>query len=456
MERPLHRAIFSGRLHCGVVACSAAIVFGMLAGRCDAISIVLDYSNDSFFANHATAKATLEAAAQDLSSFITTSLGATSDTSTGNSNGSTATFDFSFSYQNPSNSAVNVTIPSAVLPANQITVFVGVQNLSGNTLGQGGPGGVGYQVSGMSTGPTDFANAVHNAETAANNNMGRGGPISGPILSHSSNSIGGVSFNLNFGSTIGDLWFDVDSNNDGVTDSDATLNNYWQFDRNAPVGPSQNDFYSVALHEMTHALGFGTSQSWNSLVSSPHNWLGSQVISLEGTGTNVLSTNNDHVAEGLLSTRLSDGATQEAVMDPTLTVGTRKTFTRLDLAFLRDIGWQTIAFPLLVGDFNQDNRRTVADVQAMMKALSDVHSYETQHNFDNAKWMTVADVNGDHVVNNLDLQALITLLANSGGQASLQMVPEPGSLLLWSLGGLGMVSWLRLRGRTTNAVLDES
>jgi Dockerin type I domain len=123
-------------------------------------------------------------------------------------------------------------------------------------------------------------------------------------------------------------------------------------------------------------------------------------------------------------------------MDPTVTTGTRKTLTRLDLAFLNDIGWQTVAFPLLPGDFNQDNRRTVADIQAMMSALANVKGYETSHGFSNSTFTTIGDLNGDGLVNNRDLQSLISLVASTtGGAGALQMVPEPGSLLLWVSGG---------------------
>ena len=46
-----------------------------------------------------------------------------------------------------------------------------------------------------------------------------------------------------------------------------------------------------------------------------------------------------------MSARLSDGVMQEVVMDPNITTGTRKELTELDLAFLRDIGWETITIP---------------------------------------------------------------------------------------------------------------
>jgi hypothetical protein len=39
------------------------------------------------------------------------------------------------------------------------------------------------------------------------------------------------------------------------------------------------------------------------------------------------------------------GVTQEAAMDPSITVGTRKLFTDLDYAGLADVGWETAAVP---------------------------------------------------------------------------------------------------------------
>ena len=51
------------------------------------------------------------------------------------------------------------------------------------------------------------------------------------------------------------------------------------------------------------------------------------------------------VAEGIMSSRLSDGVSQEVVVDPNITVGTRKELTEMDLAFLRDIGFETIPEP---------------------------------------------------------------------------------------------------------------
>jgi hypothetical protein len=52
-----------------------------------------------------------------------------------------------------------------------------------------------------------------------------------------------------------------------------------------------------------------------------------------------LDSQDGHWAEGF-----SFGG-QETAMDPTLTVGTRKQFTDMDFAGLRDLGWQVNAVP---------------------------------------------------------------------------------------------------------------
>lgn len=40
------------------------------------------------------------------------------------------------------------------------------------------------------------------------------------------------------------------------------------------------------------------------------------------------------------------GVAQEAAMDPNITTGTRKRFKDLDVAGLRDVGWETTVVPV--------------------------------------------------------------------------------------------------------------
>jgi hypothetical protein len=307
------------------------------------ITIQLNYDYGTFFNTHTTAKAALDAAAADISAAITTTLGEITeddDPIIGTNGSTSATFDWKYAFTNPySGATVELTTP--VIAADTVSIAVGVRNLSGSTLGQGGPGGAGYQ-SGGGGSESEWIGAVADAETKSNAVHTRG---SGPIMGSFSNSttLGSTTadYTVSYGASFGHLWFDVDSDNDGSQDNDTLLDTYWHFDHTTSVESGKSDFYSVALHELLHAIGIGTSESWDDLVSGT-NWLGSEAIEANGgSGSGLIYSDGAHIAEGTMSTRISDGLAQEAVMDPNLTVGTRKELTTLDLAFLRDIGFST-------------------------------------------------------------------------------------------------------------------
>ena len=78
-----------------------------------------------------------------------------------------------------------------------------------------------------------------------------------------------------------------------------------------------------------------------------------------------------------------------------------------------DIGAYEVG--LLLGDFNRDKQRTVADVSAAMAALADLNKYQSTNSLFGADLLAVADINRDGAVTNADLQALLVLLANSPG-----------------------------------------
>jgi hypothetical protein len=318
-----------------------------LASTSSALTVQLDYTYDTsnFFANNPTAKATLEEAAKDVSDLLAnTFLGAVpGDTYTGTSGGTTAKADWNLTFANPSDSSQTVTLNTFNLPANQFTIYVGAQHLGAGILGQGGISGAGNNPSATSTtGFAELPTAVSNMQSASNAVMPRG---NGPVIGSLNGSIGSSNYTLKYGALVGSLTFDDDTNNDGVTDTSAQINNFWQLDYKSAVGASQYDFYSVALHEILHTLGFGTSDTWNSLRSGT-TWLGGHADALNGgSGVGLLSSDFGHIADGKMSLRLSDGVLQEAVMDPTLANGMRKTFTQLDVAFLQDLGYTVVPEP---------------------------------------------------------------------------------------------------------------
>jgi hypothetical protein len=408
---------------------AAAAIVLYCAAPSFGIQISLDYSNDPFFSTHPAAVATLNAAAQDVASAITSSLGATVDTNSATVNSSSFALDYNYSYVDPRTGAgmVSQQVADTVLLADQVRIYVGTQSLAATTLGEGATGKLGFSFSSFAQNQADFTTAVQSVAVAGNANMRRGG---GPLIKTvpgSAIGVGGatVPFSIQGGPNIGSVTF-----NDTVN---------WQLDHTAPVAPGQYDLYSVAVHEILHALGFSKdqSQSFSSEVSpsNSRNWLGSEVVTQLGTGANVLETDSQHVTTGLTSPRLSDGLRQDAVMEPSLAAGTRRSLTLLDLAFLRDIGWQTVESNLVPGDFDRNFTRDAADIQAMLGALSNLTNYQSNKNLTGAELLSIGDLDGNGLVNNRDIQSLVNLLATSAsGGGSLAAVPEPSSALAFGLG----------------------
>ncbi len=194
---------------------------------------------------------------------------------------------WSFNATNPSGSDA-ITLSNQTIPANTVLVFVGSRNMS--SLGVGGPGGY------SSSGSEAWLDLV-----AA---RGQTGMLESP--------------ETDFGLWGGSITFDNDAN--------------WYFGMSADgLGSNQQDFLSVAMHELGHVLGIGTADSWDSHVSGfsftgPH--------SVAEYGGNVPLSGNSHFREG------TEDDDHEVAMDPSLLVGTRKPFTALDYAALADIGWE--------------------------------------------------------------------------------------------------------------------
>ena len=252
------------------------------------INIVFDYTYDTnnFFSLQSR-KDVLEAAAQAFESRLT-------DTLTAITSGGPSTFNIDFF--NPADPfGLDLALNSFSIAANDVRVFVGGSNLGG-ALGVGGPGG--------------FSSLGLTSLQAARNQVG---------------ATGAAASRTDVGPWGGSIGFD-----------NLTT---WYFDADTSTTeafPGLFDFYSVAVHELGHVLGMGTSNSWDNRISG---------VTFNGTaaGTQTVTGDGGHWVTGTMSTVGVNP--QAAAMTPSIAADTRKYFTTLDYAGLDDIGWDVSPIP---------------------------------------------------------------------------------------------------------------
>jgi hypothetical protein len=308
----------------------------LICSSAGAITIKLDYTYDStgFFntgsTNGAAARATVEAAASYFSTILNDTFNSIQTPPPVNGiGGSQYVWTWTATFNNPSTGA-NVTLTNEIIAANEYRIYVGARALGGS-LGVGGPGGWGY--SSDSINGNSYTSAQISQIDATNATFG-------PNVEKRGEPNGFVRWG-------GALTF-----NNTVT---------WNLNHTVSPTSGQNDLFSVAIHELGHAIGLGASNEWNSLRSGG-SFVGPSAFATFG-GNVPLNSNLDHWQSGTMSTVYGTTTAQEAAMDPEITTGTRKRWTSLDAAALTDIGWEVGPAPVVgvPGDYSGNNIVDAAD-----------------------------------------------------------------------------------------------
>ncbi|MFW5731655.1 MAG: matrixin family metalloprotease [Planctomycetota bacterium] len=353
---------------------TGALVLLMAVSVGNAVTIQLDYTYDGgWFASRPQAVTAMEKAAAAYQPLMD-SLSAI-EPSGGNTWNAIIT---------QPDTGAELSISNPTIPADTLVVYVGARDLGAGTLGRGGPGGFGASGSG------------NWLETVGQ--RGQSGEDDTPAT--------------DFGPWGGSIAFDDGSD--------------WNFDVNSLPTSGQSDFYSVAVHELAHVLGFGLSDSWYAHVDD-------ELLTFDGAASMVshggavdLDPYLGHWKDNILSE--VGGASQEAAMAPFLTTGTRKRLTALDYAGLADIGWE---LPLR-GDVDLDGRIDFDDAWALLGSLGDGR-------IDHA-W-SEGDLDGDGEVDGDDAAIMVAAWNGPTPPAALMSaVPEPGVFVVVMLGGLAILS----------------
>ncbi len=367
-----------------------------------AVTLVIDYDYDTsdFFGDGnpsgptagAQAHAALEAAASFYSGVLNDTFSAiqTPPSFASSQFNGVVFWEWTMNFSHPS-AFGDVTLQNQVIPANEYRIYAGAKNIG--TLGIGGPGGYGYSSQpnggGFTSGEISQINAINDA-------------FEDDVVHREETS--------GFARWGGAITFDSAGTN-------------WHYNHNTAPPGGANDFFSVAIHELGHALGLGASDEWSDFVFGGF-FSGPNATSEYGSNPPVAGSG--HWQSSTMSRVYGTNTPQEAAMDPEITTGTRKRFTQLDAAAAVDIGWEINLAPLPTynpADFNEDTFVNGSDL-TLWRSAFDVSA--------------IGDADGDSDTDGQDFLIWQRQIGATSLSSASSPVPEPRAALLALIAGAAL------------------
>ena len=329
----------------------AAVLLGVSAHQSLAISILVDYSQDTnnFFDTQAKMDA-MEAVVDRYERIITSSLDAVTPAGTGTGTGAGWRIGFS----HPGTGSTFEVSTSTSAATDPLDPFVGPADLYGF-------GGLAADTWILYAGGRSLTSAAEGGTATGTNFTSTFNDLNGPMHR-------GLISNTP-GNTTNDLpvW-------GGAISFDNDAGRTWHFDPTTAAPLGETDFYSIALHEVGHALGLNLSwNQWQDDVTGS-TYAGSQTLAAYNadngtslTSLDMVSSSNFHWAEDTYDSvifphgtpnyigTVGAGILQDTLMEPTadFTASIRRLeLTNTDVAALEDLGWSVIPEPsvaLLLG-----------------------------------------------------------------------------------------------------------